>query len=100
MVSRRSLYRLLEPLGGVHQYILRRRLSHIKRALNDPDNHEQIADLAARFGFACQETFWRAFKRQYGAPPGEVRSQNSSHERHEQFDPAVGFDQWLKQLRA
>ena len=98
-VSRRSLYRLFEPLGGVHQYILRRRLSHIKRALNDSGNHERIADLAAHFGFTCQETFWRAFKREYGVPPGEVRSLNLSCQKHEVVDTDVGFDQWLRQLR-
>ena len=99
-ISRRSLYRLFEPLGGVHQYILQRRLSHIKRALNDPANHERIADIAARFGFTCQETFWRAFKRRYGVPPGEVRSLNSLHERNGLRQSQGGFDQWLMQLRA
>ena len=98
-ISRRSLYRLFEPLGGVHQYVLRRRLSGIRRALNDPGNHERIADLAARFGFTCQETFWRAFKRQYGVPPGEVRSFNSPNQPNRLINTDVGFDQWLKQLR-
>ncbi len=99
-ISRRSLYRLFEPLGGVHHYILRRRLCHIERALRDPANCERIADLAERFGFTCQETFWRAFKRQYGAPPGEVRSFNLSHHQSGLIDADIGFDQWLKQLRA
>jgi AraC-like DNA-binding protein len=98
-ISRRSLYRLFEPLGGVHQYILRRRLSHIKRALIDWDNHERIADVAARFGFTCQETFWRAFKRQYGVSPGEARSRNSSQQKNGLRHSDVGFDQWLMQLR-
>lgn len=98
-ISRRSLYRLFEPLGGVHQYILQCRLSHIKRALNDSANHERIADIAARFGFTCQETFWRAFKRRYGVPPGEVRSLRLSHQRNGLRQSEVGFDQWLMQLR-
>lgn len=98
-VSRRSLYRLFEPLDGVHQHILRRRLSHIMRALNNPHDSRRIGDLAARYGFTCQETFWRAFKRQYGATPGEVRSLNSSHHESEPPGHDVGFDQWLKRLR-
>jgi AraC-like DNA-binding protein len=99
-ISRRSLYRLFEPLGGVHHYILQRRLDRIKRALNDSANHERIADIAARFGFTCQETFWRAFKRRYGIPPGEVRSFNVSQQRNGLRQRDVGFDQWLMQLGA
>jgi AraC-like DNA-binding protein len=32
-----------------------------------------IGDLARRAGFANQESFNRAFKRRYGAPPGSYR---------------------------
>lgn len=95
-VSRRSLYRLFEPLGGVHQYILRRRLSHIRSALKDPRNGQRIAGLAEQYGFTCNETFWRAFKRQYGVTPGDVRSLNSSDPHSGSVD--VGFDQWLRWL--
>jgi AraC-like DNA-binding protein len=96
-ISRRSLYRLFEPLDGVHQFILRRRLSRIRRELNDSDNHQKIADLAARYGFTCQETFWRAFKRQYGVTPGEARSLNPSRQKDEISRP--GFDDWIRRLR-
>lgn len=98
-VSRRSLYRLFEPLGGVHQYILRRRLSHIRRALKDPCNRQRIADVAEQYGFQSPETFWRAFKRQYGVTPGDVRSSNSSDLKKVRYED-VGFDQWLKWLNA
>lgn len=96
-VSRRSLYRLFEPLGGVHQYILRRRLSHVRRILKDPCNRRPIADVAEQYGFSNPETFWRAFKRQYGVTPGDVRSSNSSNLKKVRFED-VGFDQWLKWL--
>ncbi len=97
-ISRRSLYRLFEPLGGVHHYILRRRLGRIKRARQAPDNRERIADVAARFGFTCQETFWRAFKRQYGVSPGGLRSLGHEHATNERRHVEVGFDQLLKRL--
>jgi AraC-like DNA-binding protein len=98
-ISRRSLYRLFEPLGGVHHYIVDRRLSQIRKALSDQDNQERIADIAARFGFTCHETFWRAFKRNYGFSPGEVRSSRSYDRVNRMAERDVGFDQWLKQLR-
>jgi AraC-like DNA-binding protein len=82
----------------VHNYILRRRLSRIKRTLQESGNRERIADLAARFGFTCQETFWRAFKREYGVSPGEVRSLNSKDQTNELHNADVGFDQWLRYL--
>lgn len=99
-VSRRSLYRLFEPLDGVHHYILRRRLDHVMRALNNPSDHQRIADLAASYGFNCQETFWRAFKRRYRVTPGDVRSLRSTGEDAESRGNAGEFDEWLKQLHA
>jgi len=99
-LSRRSLYRLFEPLDGVHQYILRRRLSHIMDALNDENDTQRIADLAARYGFTCQETFWRAFRRQFGITPGEARARAASGQRNDPPYTGIGFDQWLKELHA
>jgi AraC-like DNA-binding protein len=98
-VSRRSLYRLFERLDGVHQYILRRRLDHIARALSDPRNNQQISDLASSYGFSCKETFWRAFKRQYTVTPGDVRAHKSPLRMEKPDYPDLGFDDWLKRLR-
>lgn len=92
-VSRRSLYRLFEPLGGLHSYILRQRLSRIMCALKDSTNQSRLSDVAASFGFYCEETFWRAFKRHYGMTPGDARLLYRSDDRHE-----GGFDDWLREL--
>lgn len=99
-VSRRSLYRLFEPLEGIHKYILRRRLEAIMRVLRNPDDHHRIADVAATYGFSCQETFWRAFKRRYGVTPGDVRCLRSPPDRTESRHPDQGFDEWLRRLHA
>lgn len=92
-VSRRSLYRLFEPFGGIHGYILRRRLTCIMRAIKDPENRSRISDVAAQYGFSCQETFWRVFRRHYSMTPGDARLHYSSSGRTES-----GFDDWLKRL--
>ncbi|MCC8969592.1 helix-turn-helix domain-containing protein [Bradyrhizobium brasilense] len=97
-ISRRSLYRLFEPLNGVHQYVLRRRLSQIRRALKT-NAHQGIAVLAEQHGFTCKETFWRAFKRQYGVTPGEVRSASLSRQKDERPSPEPGLGVWLQQLQ-
>jgi AraC-like DNA-binding protein len=94
-VSRRSLYRLFEPLGGIHGYILRRRLSGVMRAIRKTKGEGRISDVAASYGFSCQETFWRAFKRRYGMTPGDARQLNS-HAEIEGRSVNGGFDEWLK----
>lgn len=99
-VSRRSLYRLFEPLDGVHQYILGQRLHRIITALSDPDDHRRIADLAAMYGFSCQETFWRAFKRRYGVTPADVRTLYYPPEGASLPSSGQSFDEWLKRLHA
>lgn len=99
-VSRRTLYRLFEPLGGVHQYILRRRLGRVMLALSAPDNRQRIADVAADYGFTCHETFWRAFKRQYSVTPGEARSFNAGDAIDVPRYSDAGLNQWLKGLHA
>lgn len=97
-VSRRSLYRLFEPLGGVHSYVLRRRLSRIAKAIRNLDDHSRIADVAANYGFSCQETFWRAFKRHYGMTPGDARQLYAADRASRSRNAEVGFDEWLKRL--
>jgi AraC-like DNA-binding protein len=99
-VSRRTLYRLFEPRSGVHAYILRRRLDQIMQALTDPDNRQPISELGARYGFASRETFWRAFRKEYGVTPGDIRARKTHTRAWAAFDGDAGFDQWLRQLRA
>ena len=99
-VSRRSLYRLFEPLGGVHQYILGQRLHQIATALSDPAEHRRIADLAAMYGFSCHETFWRAFKRRYGVTPADVRAVSAAPNGVKLPVAGQGFEDWLKRLHA
>ncbi len=72
-VSRSQLYRLFEPHGGVAHYIQKRRLLRIFESLGDPEGRESIADLAARYGFEDPSSFSRAFKREFGCSPRDVR---------------------------
>jgi AraC-like DNA-binding protein len=71
-LSRRTLYRIFEPTGGVGRYIQDVRLQRIHDELRFGDA-EPIADIAARYGFENKEVFWRAFKRRFGVTPGDVR---------------------------
>jgi AraC-like DNA-binding protein len=76
-ISRRSLYRLFEPLGGVSRYIQDCRVERIYELLQTEPDANSIADIAARHGFENKEVFWRAFKRRFGVTPGDVRQRGT-----------------------
>lgn len=73
-LSRSSLYRLFEPLGGVAAHIRGRRLA---RALADlvapPPDRTRVIDIALHWGFGSEASFGRAFRAAYGLTPGEAR---------------------------
>lgn len=74
-LSRASLYRLFEPMGGVSAYILDRRLNRALQAITEPQtSHLRIKQLAHDLGFTHATSFSRAFKKRYGMPPHEVRA--------------------------
>jgi AraC-like DNA-binding protein len=72
--SRSQLYRLLEPEGGVAAYIRRRRLHESFAVLSDVSNNSSIAAIAEMPCFADGSSFTRAFRREFGISPKEVRA--------------------------
>src|SRR6218665_563834 len=74
-LSRATLYRLFEPLGGVSAFILDRRLSRALQAITAPHAaHLRLKQLSHDLGFAHPTSFTRAFKKRFGMPPHEVRA--------------------------
>ncbi|MEG3639874.1 helix-turn-helix domain-containing protein [Magnetococcus sp. PR-3] len=79
-LSRASLYRLFEPLGGVAAYIRNRRIKRAFRLLVSPPNPDavqRITDVAFAVGFNDVAQFSRLFKDQYGITPSEARKQGT-----------------------
>jgi AraC-like DNA-binding protein len=74
-VSVRQLHLLFEPTGeSFARYLQRRRLEEARAALADPAGAGRtVAEIAFAWGFADLTTFYRAFRRAYGAAPGELR---------------------------
>ena len=72
--SRSQLYRLLEPEGGVAHYILRRRLSESFSLLCDASSNLPIGKVAEMLCFADGSSFSRAFRREFGMSPSDVRA--------------------------
>jgi len=73
-LSRSSLYRLFQSLGGVDNYIRERRLHRCYLDLKSPEQlHRKVIDIATFWGFSNQSSFSRLFKQRYGVKPSEVR---------------------------
>lgn len=72
--SRSQLYRLLESEGGVAHYILRRRLSESFSMLSDMGNELPIGRVAEMLCFSDASSFTRAFRREFGISPSDVRA--------------------------
>lgn len=72
-MSRSQLYRLLEGEGGVARYIQKLRLEASHAALSDASEQRSIAEVAESCGFHDPSAFSRAFRREFGATPSEVR---------------------------
>ena len=72
--SRSQLYRLLEGEGGVAHYIQRRRLSESFSLLCDASNNLPIGKVAEMLCFADGSSFSRAFRREFGMSPSDVRA--------------------------
>ncbi|MCW2244447.1 AraC-like DNA-binding protein [Azospirillum fermentarium] len=99
-LSRRSLYRLFEPVGGVDAYIKKRRLAMAQRALKDPANSAlSIADIATMHGFASAEHFTRSFRGAFGVTPREMRFYAPAESGGGTADiPDAAWSRWIAEI--
>ncbi len=72
-VSTYHLCRVFKEETGmsIHQYLTQLRLRQALKELAQGDT--ALATLANDLGFCCQSHFTRAFRKQFGIPPGEAR---------------------------
>jgi AraC-like DNA-binding protein len=74
-ISRSTLYRSFEPLGGVSAYITERRLRYAFRRMTDPLREPlRVSQLAFDLGFSHPSAFTRAFKAFFGLSPKDIRA--------------------------
>lgn len=78
-LSRASLYRLFEPVGGVAGYIRARRLARVREAIKVPDlGNRRIAPIAYGSGFKSIASFNRAYRQAFGETPRQSRGRSSA----------------------
>lgn len=70
-VSRSTLYRLLEPMGGFAKYLRSMRLSRARQVLQVQSNIE-IGRLAEHCGFSHFSTFSKVFRDEFDMSPREM----------------------------
>lgn len=96
-ISRASLYRLFEVDGGLARYVQEQRLNRALTLLISPASRgKRLIDLAVDLQFSSDSTFVRAFRRQFGLTPGEIRELSEAWLRETGAVP--GPDDLLHQL--
>lgn len=81
-LSRATLYRMFEPLGGVKAYINERRLQYAFRLMTDPKAPSvRIKQLAYKLGYGHPSAFSRAFRSLFGVSPSQVRAKEAYPDR-------------------
>ncbi|MBP2313018.1 helix-turn-helix domain-containing protein [Azospirillum soli] len=101
-LSRPTLYRLFEPMGGVAAYVLQRRLSRAVADLMNPNERRRIVDIAHHWGFSSETAFSRAFRTAFGLSPRDARNARGQPRagQPQGADPADEFKRWFRTLAA
>ena len=96
-IPRASLYRLFEADGGLARYVQEQRLNRALIWLIAPASQgKRLIDIALDLQFSSDSTFVRAFRRQFGLTPGEIRQLSEAWLRERGVVP--GPDDLLHQL--
>ncbi|WP_082494512.1 AraC family transcriptional regulator [Methylobacterium sp. Leaf108] len=73
-VSRSSLYRAMQAVGGVETVVKRRRAARLRLLISQQDKATSIGVFADKIGFSSRSYGSRAFKEIYGQSPGQFRA--------------------------
>jgi AraC-like DNA-binding protein len=89
-LSRASLYRLFEPVGGIASYIRKQRLDRALQEITATGlTNRRIGPIAYRYGFKSAAVFSRTFRETYGIKPTQARSAVSAIFPHTAVSPAT-----------
>lgn len=101
-LSRASIYRVFEPIGGVAGYIRKSRLKRAFHEITAPEIADRrISQVAYHLGFSNVGTFNRLFLAMYGVSPSEARAQAKCGNPvlKSQLAEEESLAAWLSQIR-
>jgi AraC-like DNA-binding protein len=96
-LSRSSLYRAFEPLGGVAAFIRQRRLARIHAMICAGDG-STVTQLAASFGFAGAGQLTRAFRAHFGYSISDLKTRTRAPADAAAVPVTELFESWTKAL--
>jgi len=72
-VSRSTVYRAFQPVGGVLQFLNAARLERCRAELRHADpERDHVGEIAASWGYSDSSDFSRRFRTRFGVPPSAV----------------------------
>jgi AraC-like DNA-binding protein len=102
-LSRASLYRLFEPVGGIAKYIRKARLNRAFQEITAAElSNRRIGHIAYTLGFKNVSAFSRLFQEVYGVRPGEARKRAHQSVARPEYavpaEPGESLTRWLDAL--
>lgn len=97
-MSRASLYRLFQPLGGVAAYIQERKLHRLRAELTGPGPHH-LGQLTWKYGFSSQGQMSRAFRALFGHAPRDTQPGEPAPAWGRAGTDDLSFSEILRQLQ-
>jgi len=100
-LSRASLYRLFEPVGGIASYIRTRRLHRAYQELTAPGlENRRIGPIAYGAGFRSIPAFNRAFRTTFGQTPRIIRKTKAALPKERTFssEEMGPLARWLSEI--
>lgn len=102
-LSRATLYRLFEPVGGIAKYIRKARLSRAYQEITAAEfSNRRIGFIAYQLGFKNVSAFSRLFHEVYGVTPGEARAHARQTVARPEYavpaEPGESLTLWLNAL--
>ncbi len=96
-VSRATLYRHFDRVGGIASYIRSRRLEELRRALSSPNETRSFGALASATGFGDEGVASRRFTETFGMRPGQYRA--TVRKREPLRASRAQMIEWARELR-
>ena len=102
-LSRATLYRLFEPVGGIAKYIRKARLNRAFQEITAAElSNRRIGHIAYTLGFKNVSAFSRLFQEVYGVRPGEARKRARQTVAKPEYavpaQPGESLTRWLDDL--